>query len=70
MAGRFGFSWPSPGGWTEFRPFQMFRSGASYHSARQQQQQQQVGGARRTREGGRRTRGAAGMLLLTLPRYT
>ena len=28
VSGRFGFSWPSPAGWTDFRPFHMFRSGA------------------------------------------
>ena len=36
-AGRFGFSWPSPGGWTEFRPFQMFRGGQRVRDAHRRQ---------------------------------
>ena len=52
VAGRFGFSWPSPGGWTDFRPFQMFRGSASRDS-------QQGGSRRRHRDGIRGSRGSS-----------
>ena len=37
MAGRFGLTWPSPSGWTEFRPFHMFRSGQRIRDAHRRQ---------------------------------